>query len=254
MSDLIPVAETPVAYRAPRLVVLPSDAPTLGELFGFMAEAELRVRSLRMRIRDMAVTARGEETEWFDVALRHPGHARVLRRQGEDVLGRDYDVWVTDGHVVRTFDAEGNTASTRQLRWGVVGAEREDLPPFARLSRPLTALPAESIAETFVHPERYARNVLATGVLKLVGASEIAGRESLVIRSDHPRSTLVLTDRPDHWIEVAVDRATGFLSLLVEHVGEHVSRHAEVTQLEVDPPLGDDIFELHLSSDVRMLY
>jgi len=27
-----------------------------------------------------------------------------------------------------------------------------------------------------------------------------------------------------------------------------------VSQLDIDPPIGDDIFSLHLSSDVRMLY
>ena len=115
-------------------------------------------------------------------------------------------------------------------------------------------LPADSLAETFVHPYHYARNVLATGAMSLAGVSAIADREALIIRSDHPRSTLVLTDRPDHWVEVGVDRQTGFLLLLVEHVGDHVSRHAEVSQLDIDAPIGDDIFSLHLSSDVRMLY
>lgn len=236
------------------MVALPSDAPTLAELFGFMAEAELRVESLRIRIRDTSVTARGEETEWLDVAVRHPGKARVLRRRTEAALGRAYDIWLTDGEFVRTFDAEANTASIRPIRWGVVGADHPDLPSFARLTRPLTILPSESIADTFVHPYAYVRNVIKTGVVALVGSATIAGREALIVRGDHPRSTLVLTDRPDHWIEIGVDRATGFLLLLVEHIGDHVSRHTEVAQLELDPPLSDDLFQMHLSADVRMLY
>jgi hypothetical protein len=252
MSDLVPVATA--TYRAPRLVALPSDAPSLGELFGFMADAELRVQSLRMRIADMRVTARGEETSWIDIALRHPGHARVVTRHSEYGLGRDYSMWLSDGELVRTFDAQANAASVRPLRRGVVGADRNDLPGIARLSPSLTLLPAESLAETFVHPYHYARNVLATGIVSLVGVSAIANREALVIRSDHPRSTLVLTDRPDRWVEVGVDRETGFLLLLAEHIGDHVSRHAEVSLLDIDPPIGDDAFSLHLSSDVRMLY
>jgi hypothetical protein len=254
MTDLVRVADSDIAYRAPSMVALPADAPTLAQLFGFMAEAELRVQSLRMRIRDTAITSRGEETDWVDIALRHPGHARVLQRRTENPLDRSYNVWVSDGQIVRTYDAESKRASTRPLRWGVVGADSDDLPTFSRLTRPLTQLPSESVADTFVHPYGYARNVLSTGAVSLVASATIAGHEAFVVRSDHPRSTLVLTDRPDHWIEVAVDRATGFMLLLVEHIGDHVSRHAEVTQLELDPPIGDDVFQLHLSADVRMLY
>jgi hypothetical protein len=253
MADLVPVA-TPVAHRAPSITALDAGAPTLNELLSFMTEAELRVETLRMHIRDTTVNARGEETEWVELALRHPGHARVTTRRSEDPLGRDYTVWVSDGHVVRTYSADANRASVRPLRWGVVGAERKDLPAFSRLSMPRTQLPAESIVDAFVHPYRYARTVLATGPMALAGSTTIAGREAFVVRGDHPRSAFVLTDRPDHWIEIAVDRATGFLLLHVEHVGDHVSHHAEVTQLELDPALGDDVFELHLSADVRMLY
>jgi hypothetical protein len=254
MSDLIRVVEAP-AYRTPSIVALGPDAPTLGELFSFMSEAELRVESLRMRIRESTVTARGEEIVTIEVALRHPGHARVVRRRGEGPLSRNFDVWLTDGTLVRTYDAAGNRASVRPLRRGVVGADRPDLPAFARLVMQRTPLPAASVADVFVHPHGFVRNVLVTGPVQLIGTTLLAGgREAFMLRADHPRSAFVLTDRPDHWFEIGVDRMTGFLLHLSEHVGDQVSRQVEVTSLELDPPLGDEAFELHLSSDVRVIY
>ena len=58
----------------------------------------------------------------------------------------------------------------------------------------------------------------------------------------------------DRWIEVGVDRQTGFIVLLVEHIGEAVTRHAEVTSLELDPALPDELFTVHLPEDVRRIY
>ena len=80
------------------------------------------------------------------------------------------------------------------------------------------------------------------------------GREALLVRSQHPRAAKVLVDRPDRVIEVGIDRATGFLLSLTERVGDDVTHHAEVTELEVDPTMLDSAFELKLPADVRKLY
>jgi len=254
MSDLVPVAE-PEAYRAPAIVALAADAPRLEDLFAFMAEAELRVQTLRMRIVERTVTARGEGAVTSDLVLRHPGRARVTRRASMDPLSREYEVWATDGHVVTTYNAASERASVRAVRPRVVGATRPDLPAFARVREPRTALPAESVVDTFVHPHGLIRNVLLTGPVAMIGTSLLAGgREAFVLRADHPRSTSLLTDRPDRWLEVGVDRQTGFLLLLVEHIGDHVTQHAEAVSLELDPVIPDDAFLVHLPSDVRMLY
>ena len=64
----------------------------------------------------------------------------------------------------------------------------------------------------------------------------------------------MLNDRPDRWLEVGVDRVTGLILLLVEHVGERTSRHAEVTLLDIDPNLNDDVFVLHAPRDAAAMY
>jgi hypothetical protein len=76
----------------------------------------------------------------------------------------------------------------------------------------------------------------------------------LLLRSDHPRTSHVLTDRPDHWLEVGVDRQTGLILLLAEHVGDQMTRHAEAVSVGIDEPIGDEAFRLHISNDTRVLY
>lgn len=253
MSDLVPVSpERPLPSA--ELVTLRSDVPSLEELFRFARDAELRVRSLRMTIEERVRNARDEELTWHEVLIRHPGQARVTSRHSEDPLSRDYQVWIGDSETVRTFDAGHRLASVRARRPGVVGSERPDLPPWSRTRAVLTELPHGSIADAFVHPHGLFRNVLVTGPLAIVGTTLVAGREAFLVRADHPRATKVLTDRPDRRVEVAIDRASGFLLRLVEHIGEHVTREARVTLLELDAEIRDSAFSLHLGADVRMIY
>ena len=240
--------------RSPIHPTLPSTTPTLDELFRFMTEAELRFASLRLRIEDRRITTHGDELEAHEVWLRHPGQAKVTSTRGGQLDG-DFDVWLTDGEQVRTYDRTANLATARRRPVHPAGATSEDLPGFARVYEPVTPLPAESLADTFVHPHGFCRNVLATGKLSLRGTAALAnGREVLLVHCAHPRSTQVLTDRPDHWLEVAVDTQTGLILLLAEHVGAQTTRRAEVTVVSIDDPIPDGVFNLHLSSDVRVIY
>ncbi|MEO6349253.1 MAG: hypothetical protein ABIP53_01240 [Candidatus Limnocylindrales bacterium] len=251
--------EAPAAPQLPQL--RPPDQPTLStnlpeihDLFRFMTEAELRVATLRLRIVDQKMTTHGEEAETHEVWLRHPGAAKVISTRGGE-LERDYDVWISDGDTVRTYDARHNSATTRRVPLRPVGVDDKDLPTYAQIYLPVTVLPAETLADTFVHPHGFCRNVLTTGVVSLRGTQILAGgREALLLRCDHPRTSHVLTDRPDHWLEIGVDYQTGIILLLVEHIADSVTRHAEVTMIAIDEPLGDDIFRLHISSDTRQLY
>lgn len=254
MRDLIPVDEA-LALRPPSVVALEADEPDTSDLFSFMAEAELRFETLRMRIADRTSTARGERVETLEVALRHPGWARVVRRRDSSGLSADYDVWISDGRVVKTYDARSETASVRPVTPRVRGATDPRLPSFARVWVSRTDLPRDSLADTFIHPRGLVRNVLGTGPVTRSGTTTLAtDREALLLRIDHPRTSHVLTDRPDRWLEVAVDRMTGLVLRLREQVGARLTRNAEVTDLELDPVLNDDVFTLHLSADVRMMY
>jgi hypothetical protein len=253
MSDIVPVSSDQ-PLPAPAAVSLGADAPSIEELFLFAREAELRVRSLRMTILERTWNAKGEDVVRHDVQVRHAQQARITTYHNETPLSSDYDVWIGDGDRVRTYSARGKRASDRARRPAVVGPAESDLPAYSAARLPLTALPAGSIADAFLHPHGLFRNVLVTGPLAIVGTMDVNGREAIVVRSEHPRATEVLTDRPDRRVEVGIDRGTGFLLHLSEHVGDSVTHLAEVLSLEVDPDIPDSTFELHLGPDVRMIY
>ncbi len=257
MADLPARSGPPDAVREPRIVALGPDAPSVRDLFLFMRDAELRFDTLRMRIEDRTYGTRGEALEISELWLRHPGRAKVVTRFAEDTDGRrrSFNVWITDQEHVRTYDGRANVASVRPVRERVVGVTDPSLPAFSRVYTARTDLPMETLVDTFVHPHGFSRNVLATARVELVGTITLVGdREGFLLRAYHPRTTEVLTDRPDHWLEVGIDRPTGLILMLVEHVGDQVTRDARVTHLQLDAPIGDDAFELYLSSDVKMMY
>jgi len=254
MHDARQTAELPALRRAEQPALPAATQPELAELFSFMAEAELRFDSLRMRIVDRRVTTHGDEVETHDIWLRHPGHAKVVSSRGA-ATEHDFDVWVADGESVHTYDARGNMATDRRLPVRPAGAAAPGLPPWSRTYLPVTTLPAESLADTFIHPHGFCRNVLMTGVVYRRGTAALAGgREAILLRCDHPRTSHVLTDRPDHWLELGVDVQTGMLVLLAEHVGEQMTRHAEAVSISLDERIPDEAFRLHVSADTQRIY
>jgi hypothetical protein len=253
-ASSLPALAPPTVLPTPARIVLPEQTPDIEELFRFSREAELRVRALRMVIEERRIDARGETTLQHELWLRHPGQARLTTRRDQRTPSRDYEVWLLDGGKVTTYAASRGVASRRPLGHHVAGIEDPSLPPFARQRVPLTALPAGSLVDSFVHPHGLFRNVLVTGPLTLVGRQMVGGREAIVVRAEHPRSARVLVDRPDRSLEVGVDRQTGFVLLLEERIAEVVTRRAEVTELIVDPVVPSSAFVLRLPADVRMLY
>ena len=72
--------------RFPEVASLPTDLPTVPELFDFMRDAELRFGTLRMRILERVANARGDDEVEIYVVLRHPGQAKVTTSRPGELL------------------------------------------------------------------------------------------------------------------------------------------------------------------------
>jgi outer membrane lipoprotein-sorting protein len=240
--------------RAPAVAALPVGAPSVAELFEFMRDAELRFATLLLRILERAGTARGEDATQIDVALRHPGHAKVTTSRPGELIGGQYEVWISDGDLVRTYAARHKLGTQRPIRNRPRGLADRDLPGTARVYEPVTPLPAETLPETFIHPAGYCQNVLSTGRCTITGTELVTGREAILLQCDHPRTTEIPGDRPDHRIDIAVDRQLGVILRLVESFGTTVTRVAEVTDIRPDAPLPPTTFEFVFPTGTTMLY
>ena len=242
----------------PELVALPADdLPSLAELFTFMRDAELRFDTLWMRIEERSFGVTGEQLAIVEVSLRHPTDARVMTSQPALGTTANYELWISDGEVVRTYSAPHKLGTARPVRRGVVGVsgpESRDLPGTSRVYAPLTALPMETLPEAFVHPAGYCQNVLSTGDCRIVGLEEVGHREAIVLVCDHPRVIDVAADRPDFRIRLAVDRADGVILRLEESIGGVVTRDARVTEYEPDSPLLPNTFDFTFPTGTTMLY
>ena len=240
--------------RLPAVASLPPGDPTVADLFEFMRDAELRFATLRMRILDRSITARGEDETEIDVMLRHPGHARVTTSPPGRIVGGRYEVWISDGDIVRTFSAEHRLGTQRPIRNRPRGLDDPDLPGMSRVYEPVTGLPMETLPDTFVHPAGYCQNVLSTGRCTILGDGPVAGRTGTRLRCEHPRTIEMPADRPDHRIEIAVDRETGLILSLTETIGDTITRAAEVVDLTIDASLPPNAFDFVFPTGTTMLY
>ncbi len=240
--------------RRPEIAALPIGLPTVGQLFDFMRDAELRFATLRLRLEERAHTSRGEELTTSEVALRHPGQAKVTTtRQG--TRGKaDYEIWISDGDLVRTYAAVHKLGTQRPVRNRPRGLRDRDFPGSSRVYEPITALPTETLVETFIHPAGYCQNVLATGRCTVSGADVVGGREAIVLQCDHPRTTEMVGDRPDFSIQIAADRETGVILSLLESIGGVTTRHVLVTEIEPDASLPPSAFQFVFPTGTTMLY
>ena len=240
--------------RLPAVASLSASLPTIADLFDFMRDAELRFATLRMRIVEETGTTNGEDAIQLDILVRHVGHAKVTTGRPGRVLGHDYEVWVSDGDLVRTYAAAHKLGTQRPIRNRPRGLDDLDFPGMSRVYEPVTALPMETLPDTFVHPAGYCQNTLATGRCTVTGTDLVAGREAILLECDHPRAVEVVADRPDFHISIAVDRQLGVILRLVESIGGEETRRAEVTDIGPDAPLPPTAFDFAFPTGTTMLY
>jgi hypothetical protein len=244
--------------RRPEIATLAADRlPTVPELFTFMRDAELRFDTVRMRIEEHAFTTRGEAVVASETTLRHPGFARVTTSEPSRGTSGNYEVWISDGALVRTYSGPHKLGTERPIRRAVVGVSgpgSEHLPGTSRVYAPLTALPMETLPDTFIHPAGYCQNVLSTGDCRIAGYDEVGGREAILVTCAHPRTIEVSADRPDFTIRVWADRADGAILRLEESIGRAVTRDAIATVYEPDAALPANAFEFIFPTGTTMLY
>jgi hypothetical protein len=244
--------------RHVEIAALPADRlPSVDELFTFMRDAELRFETLRLRIEERTATARGGVLIAMDVLLRHPSDARVITSEPSRGTAGNYELWISDGTSVRTYSAPHKLGTNRPVRpsvRGVSGKEAKDLPGASRVYVPLTALPMETLPDTFVHPAGYCQNVLSTGRCWVSGTDIIRGRPAIILECDHPRTIEVAADRPDFHIQVAVDRADGVLLRLLETIGGSMTRDAEAVDYAPDAPIPPSAVDFRFPSETTMLF
>ena len=250
-AALVPVRR---GERRPEMMALPSDLPTVDELFTFMRDAERRFETLLMRIEERTYGTRGEQVDTLDVAIRHPGHARVVTSRPSRRAAGSHELWISDGEIVRTYSAAHKLGTSRPVRNRVRGLDAGAFPGRATVYEPITPLPMETLAELFVHPAGYCQNVLATGAVWISGTDRVAGREAIVIECDHPRAVEVMVDRPDYHVQVSADRLDGLITRLVESVGGEVTRVAEVVHLDADAALPPTTFDFEFPEGTTLLY
>jgi outer membrane lipoprotein-sorting protein len=240
--------------RLPEVTSLPVGVPSVEGLFTFMRDAELRFATLRMRIAERSRNARGDDVTNLEVSLRHPGQAKVTTSRAGQEVGGEYELWISDGEVVRTYAGAHKLGTQRPVRNRPRGLDDHDLPGFAQVYEPLTLLPAETLPDTFVHPGGLCQNVLSTGRSTITGTTVAIGREAILLECDHPRTTGLVSDRPDHRLQLTIDRETGVILRLIETFGGELGRDAEVLVLEPDASLPPSAFEFTFPIGTTMLY
>ncbi|MCX5978557.1 MAG: hypothetical protein NTW70_03585 [Chloroflexi bacterium] len=240
----------PIASALPLIATsLTPGLPKAAELFDFAGGAERRFRTLRLRIEERTVTAAGEGLGSVELLIDRPlARVTTVHPQG------GYDVWVTDGANVRSYNAVTKTTTRRPHRAAPTGLDDSGLPQSSRVPTNMGPLPGKGWATSFVRPGSFCSSVLAGAVLGAVHETRLVGRVALTIEAAAPRAVALEGDRADFRFRVTFDRLTGLLLGVEEFRGTHLVRSALCTAFEADASIPTSAFDLELPPDVVTLY
>ena len=220
-----------------------------------MRDAELRFATLRLRIEERAQTRRAARTSRpWNGRFAIPGDAKVTTTRAGAPVKADYEVWISDGDLVRTYAAPTGSAPSDPS----ATARAASTIPTSRVRRGSTSrsprcrwrrCPTRSSTRPAT-----ARTCSRRGAARSSAPTSSRGREAILLECDHPRTIELVGDRPDFRISIAVDRDTGVILRLVESIGGAVTRHAEVIELAPDAPLPPSAFEFVFPTGTTMLY
>ena len=87
-----------------------------------------------MRIEDLHPDRPGDHLTVIDVALRHPGDAKVATTEPSAGTAANYELWISDGETVRTYSARPPPGHPAARPPSIVGLDDPDLPADARWS------------------------------------------------------------------------------------------------------------------------
>lgn len=236
------------AALVPVISALPGGIPSDAQLFAFAAEAERRVKTLRLRAEERSVTAAGESVTQTELLVDRP-RARVTT-----IHGGSYDVWSTDGSQIEQYSAASNTYTRRPRRAAPAGLNDEGMPSTVAVGETLGPLPSKGWGTTLLRPGHFCSNVLLSAVLGAVHGTTHLGRAALAVDAAAPRTIDRIGDHPAFRYEVTFDRQTGLLLAINELHHDQLVRSTTVTALAIDAAIPASEFVLEIPSNAFRIY
>ena len=219
-----------------------------------MRDAERRFETLKMRIEERTYGARGGQIVTMDIAVRHPGQARVVTTERSSKAAGSHELWITDGQIVRTYSAAHRWGRAGRSGTGPAASTRGTSRARPRSTSPSPRCPWRRWPSCSSIRPATARTCWRRASAGSPGTDRVAGREAIVVECDHPRAVEQTVDRPDYHVQVAADRIDGFVLRLVESVANEVTRVAEVIHVDPDAALPPTTFDFEFPEGTTLLY